>query len=107
MRKMFPKYARNIIADRNVKTALDIAVKLYDEGFKNLIMVVGSDRVKEFSSLLKSYNGVEGKRHGFYNFDTIEVASVGDRDPDAEGVSGMSASKMRNASINKDFESFQ
>ena len=40
MRKMFPKYAKNIIADRNVKTALDIAVKLYDEGFKNLIMVV-------------------------------------------------------------------
>ena len=107
MRKMFPKYARNIIADRNVKTALDIAVKLYDEGFKNLIMVVGSDRVREFSSLLKSYNGVEGKRHGFYNFDTIEVASAGDRDPDAEGVSGMSASKMRNAAAINDFESFQ
>ena len=62
--KMFPKYARNIIADRNVKTALDIAVKLHDEGFKNLMMVVGSDRVKSFHHLLKSYNGVEGKRHG-------------------------------------------
>ena len=50
MRKMFPKYARNIIANRNLKTALDIAVKLHNEGFKNLIMVVGSDRIKEFSS---------------------------------------------------------
>ena len=107
MRKMFPKYAKNIIADRNIKTALDIAVKLHNEGFKNLMMVVGSDRVREFSSLLKSYNGVEGKRHGFYDFDTIEVVSAGDRDPDAEGVSGMSASKMRNAASINDFESFQ
>ena len=54
MRKMFPKYARNIIADRNLKTALDIAVKLHDEGFKNLMMVVGSDRVKEFSSFTQN-----------------------------------------------------
>ena len=51
MRKMFPKYAKNIIADRNIKTALDIAVKLHDEGFKNLMMVVGSDRVREFSNI--------------------------------------------------------
>ena len=107
MRKMFPKYARNIIADRNLKTALDIAVKLHNEGFKNLMMVVGSDRVNEFSSLLKSYNGVEGKKHGFYDFDTIQVVSAGDRDPDAEGVSGMSASKMRTAASNGDFNSFE
>ena len=107
MRKMFPKYAKNIIANRNLKTALDIAVKLHDEGFKNLMMVVGSDRVNEFSSLLKSYNGVEGKRHGFYDFDTIQVVSAGDRDPDAEGIEGMSASKMRTAASNGDFNSFE
>ena len=70
-------------------------------------MVVGSDRVKEFSSLLKSYNGVEGKRHGFYKFNTIDVVSAGERDPDAEGVSGMSASKMRTAASLGDFESFE
>ena len=107
MRKMFPKYAKNIIADRNLKTALDIAVKLHDEGFKNLMMVVGSDRIKEFQNLLNTYNGVEGKRHGFYDFDTIQVVSAGDRDPDAEGVSGMSASKMRTAASNGDFNSFE
>ena len=59
------------------------------------MLVVGSDRVTEFRELLEEYNGVEGKRHGYYGFDNIEVVSAGDRDPDAEGVEGMSASKMR------------
>ena len=95
MRKMYPKYARNIVADKDARTAINIATKLYDEGFKNVTMVVGSDRVREFSSLLNTYNGVEGKRHGFYKFDNINVVSAGERDPDAEGVEGMSASKMR------------
>ena len=106
MRKMYPKYARNIVADKDAKTAINIAVKLHDEGFKNVTMVVGSDRVNEFSSLLKKYNGVEGKRHGFYKFDNINVVSAGERDPDAEGVTGMSASKMRQAASDSDFDSF-
>ena len=106
MRKMYPKYARNIIADKDARTAINIAVKLYDEGFKNVTMVVGSDRVREFSSLLNNYNGVEGKRHGFYKFDNINVVSAGERDPDAEGVEGMSASKMRQAASDSDFDSF-
>ena len=58
MRKMFPKYARNIIADRNLKTALDIAVKLHDEGFKNLMMVVGSDRVKRVFIITQNHTMV-------------------------------------------------
>jgi hypothetical protein len=107
MRKMFSKHARNIVADKDAKTAINVAVKLYDEGFTDLVMVVGSDRVKEFSSLLKTYNGVEGKRHGFYKFKTIDVVSAGERDPDAEGVEGMSASKMRAAAVEGDFDSFQ
>ena len=106
IRKMFSKYARNIMADSNARTAIDIAVKLYDEGFKNLIMVAGSDRVKEFQTLLSTYNGVGGKRHGFYKFDTVDVVSAGERDPDAEGVTGMSASKMRAAASSGDFDSF-
>ena len=106
MRKMYPKYARNIIADKDARTAINIATKLYDEGFKNVTMVVGSDRVREFSSLLNTYNGVEGKRHGFYKFDSINVVSAGERDPDAEGVTGMSASKMRQAASDSDFDSF-
>ena len=68
-------------------------------------MVVGSDRVQEFDRLLNQYNGVEG-RHGYYGFDDIRVVSAGERDPDAEGVEGMSASKMRAAAAQGDYDSF-
>lgn len=104
-RKMFPRHARSIILDKSVKNIFDIAVKLYDEGYKNVVMVVGSDRVPEFSALLNKYDGVNG-RHGFYKFNTIKVISAGERDPDAEGVEGMSASKMRNLAQENDFASF-
>ena len=106
MRKMFPNHGRNIIEDKNAKTALHIASILHDQGFTKLTMVVGSDRIKEFQKLLTQYNGVKG-RHGYYDFkDGIEVISAGERDPDAEGVSGMSASKMRQAAMDGDFKSF-
>ena len=93
MRKIFKKYARNIVADTKVRNVFDIATKLHELGVKNITMIAGSDRVKEFERLLESYNGVEGKRHGYYKFDSIKVISAGERDPDAEGVEGMSASK--------------
>ena len=69
-------------------------------------MVVGSDRVQEFQKILDRYNG-EDKAHGFYDYDKIEVVSAGERDPDAEGVEGMSASKMRAAAVAGDFKSFR
>ena len=68
-------------------------------------MVVGSDRVTEFQTLLNKYNG-EKARHGFYNFEKISVVSAGERDPDAEGVEGMSASKQRDNAKNNDYQSF-
>ena len=104
MKKMFPKYKRNIIASTG-KTALAIASELYSKGYTNLVMVVGSDRVQDFKKLLDRYNG-EKKAHGFYDFDKIEVVSAGERDPDAEGVEGMSASKMRAAAQQNDLNSF-
>ena len=104
MKRMFRKHRSHIIDD-DVRTAIDVAVKLHDEGFKNLTMVVGSDRVRDFQKLLDDYNGVKA-RHGLYNFKTIKVKSAGERDPDAEGISGMSASKMRKAAQNNDYDSF-
>jgi len=95
MKKMFPKHARNIVVDK-ARNAVEIAVSLHNKGHKAIVMVVGSDRVDEFNSLLNKYNGVEA-RHGYYGFDDIKVVSAGERDPDAEGVTGMSASKMRAA----------
>jgi len=106
LRKMFPKHARNIMADSDVRTVLDIAVKLYDQGFTKVSMVAGSDRVREFDILLNKYNGQKAK-HGFYNFEgAINVVSAGDRDPDAEGATGMSASKMRMAAQQNDLAGF-
>ena len=104
-RKMFPKHARQIMSDMRVKTVFDAATKLYNEGFKKVSMVVGSDRINEFNALLNKYNGKKG-RHGFYNFENINVVSAGERDPDADGAKGMSASKMRQAVMEKDFTSF-
>ena len=106
MKKMFTKFAKNIISS-NAKTALDVAVELYNKKkYTNLVMVVGSDRVQDFKKLLQTYNGEE-KKHGFYDFDNIDVVSAGERDPDAEGVEGMSASKMRAAAVDGDFKSFR
>lgn len=104
-RKMFPKYARSIMLNKKVKNVFDVAVQLHNEGFKNIVMVVGSDRVREFDVLLNKYNGKKG-RHGLYNFQRINVISAGARDPDADGVEGMSASKMRAAASSNDFTAF-
>ena len=104
-RKMFPRHARRIMLDAKVRNLFDILTKLYDMGYKNVTMVVGADRVQEFDVLMNKYNGKKG-RHGFYNFRSMNVASAGDRDPDAEGATGMSASKMRAAAGKGDFTSF-
>ena len=105
MKKMFPQYARNIeINPTNM--ILDIADNLYKKGYRHVKMVVGSDRVREFDTILKKYNDKKS-RHGYYNFDTIEVVSAGERDPDAEGAVGMSASKMRAAAAKGDLDSFK
>jgi hypothetical protein len=106
MKKMFPKYSKNITVG-TPRTAIEVAVELYKKGHKAIVMVVGSDRVAEFDRLLNEYNGVEGKKHGYYGFDNIEVVSAGERDPDSEGVEGMSASKMRAAAAEGDFDSFK
>lgn len=105
VRKMFPKHARNVLLNRKVKNVFDAATNLYDQGYKKVVMIVGQDRVVEFETLLNKYNGVKGK-HGFYNFERIRVVSAGQRDPDSEGVEGMSASKQRAAAAENDFVSF-
>ena len=106
IKKMFPKEARQIEIkeDSKIRNAMDIATSL-NGYYENLVMVVGSDRVKDFKNLLNKYNGVEST-HGFYKYNNIQIVSAGERDPDAEGVAGMSASKMRAAAASGDYESF-
>ena len=103
IKKMFPKEARQIEI-KDVHTVLDVAVDLHGK-YENLVMVVGSDRVNDFKTLLNKYNGVDST-HGFYKYKDIQIVSAGERDPDAEGATGMSASKMRAAAASGDYDSF-
>jgi predicted nucleotidyltransferase len=104
MKDMFPRYASKIeIIPSNM--VLELATKLYQKGYNEIIMVAGSDRVREFESILTKYNGISS-RHGMYKFDKIQVVSAGERDPDAEGAVGMSASKMRAAAEKGDIKTF-
>ena len=94
---MFPEYANHIVEQAGITTALFAASLLYDQGYRTVTFVAGSDRLDSFKKLLVDYNGVEGKSHGFYNFDNINFVSSGERDPDADGLEGISASKARDA----------
>ena len=100
------KFFGRIVVDADARTVFDICNELQKQKYTHIRMVVGSDRVKEFDSLIKKYNGVKA-RHGFYKFEEIEIISAGERDPDADDVSGMSASKMRMFAEKGDFESFE
>ena len=93
-------------ASKESPTIFHHAAKLHAQGHDHLVVIAGSDRVKEFHDKLHQYNGKKGS-HGLYNFKKIEVKSAGHRDPDAEGTEGMSGTKMREHAKNKDFSSFR
>jgi predicted ABC-type ATPase len=100
-RRLFPE--TNISDNQKVRTPLDALKHLHQKGYRNVTVVVGSDRVQDFHNLLHKYNG----HPDHYNFDKINVVSAGNRDPDAEDVSGMSASKMRSHAKNGNFKGFE
>lgn len=101
MKQMYPDHAGNIVNDPNSKTIFDVLKQAHEDGFSSVKIVVGGDRVKEFTKLSGDYNGK------LYDFSDVETISAGDRDPDAEGVEGMSASKMRKAAMEDDFETYR
>ena len=92
--KMF--YPGLAIGDAGVKTIIQALQKIQAEGRTRIVMVAGSDRVTEFQKLLNQYNGKPDKQgNDLYKFDSIDVVSAGERDPDQDGASGASASKAR------------
>ena len=100
MKKMFPKHSSKIVDDENNRTIFDVLKKAHTDGYAGVRIVGGSDRVSEFEKLTNNYN------KKLYDFDSIEITSAGDRDPDSDSVEGMSASKQRKAAAEGDFESF-
>jgi len=100
MRQMFPKHANAIVDDENTRSIFDVLKGAHAKGYKTVNVVVGSDRVKEFENLANKYNGQ------LYDFDKINIVSAGERDSTAKGVEGMSASKLRKAAMDDDYETF-
>jgi hypothetical protein len=101
MKQMYPSHSGKIINDPSNRTIFDVLKKAHNDGYTNVRIVGGGDRVKEFDKLTNDYNGK------IYQFDNVEVLSAGDRDPDSEGTEGMSASKQRKAAAEGDFASFR
>ena len=101
MKKMFPDYSENIINDDEMRSIFNVLTTASEGGYKDVNIIVGSDRQAEFENLATKYNG------DLYNFENIRVISAGVRDADAEGVEGMSASKMRKAVVDGDFDAFR
>ena len=101
MKKMFPDYEEQIINDPEMVSIFNVLVTAAEDGYKNINIVVGADRQAEFENLANKYNGE------LYDFKEIRVISAGVRDADAEGVEGMSASKMRKAVQDDDFDAFR
>ena len=100
MRLAYPDHANAIVDSDDMRTIFDVLSALDNDGYSSVNIVVGGDRVSEFNSLATKYNGK------LYTFDDIKVTSAGGRDPDAEGIEGMSASKMRKAAVEGDFDTF-
>jgi predicted kinase len=106
------KHVKRFFPNTNIETSskeqptfLQHAARLHQMGHDHLIMVAGSDRVNEYHDKLKQYNGTA--QGSLFNFKKIEVKSAGQRDPDAEGAEGMSASKMREHAKNNNFQEFK
>ena len=100
MQKMFPKHKDKIVNDKNNRTIFDVLKKAHTDGYANVRILGGADRVKEFEKLTGDYNGK------LYNFDNVEVMSAGAREPDSDDVTGMSASKQRKAAAEGDIKTF-
>ena len=100
MRNMFPDHSEKIVNDPQNNTIFDVLKKAHNDGYANVRIVAGDDRVKEFDKLSQNYNGQ------LYQFDTLETLSSGQRDDDKEGMEGYSASRMRLAAMEGDFKSF-
>ena len=100
MQKMFPKHKDKIVNDDSNRTIFDVLKKAHTDGYAGVRIVGGADRVGEFEKLANNYNGK------LYAFDNVEVMSAGERDPDSDDVTGMSASKQRKAAAENDIKTF-
>ena len=101
LKKMFPNYEDNIVDNDEMRSIFDVLKTANEDGYKEITIVVGSDRLGEFKNLANKYNGE------LYKFDQINVLSAGERDAESDSVEGMSASKLRKAAASNNFDDFK
>jgi hypothetical protein len=102
IKALFPEQASHVVYAPELKTIMQVANWLYSKGYRSVTFVAGSDRLASFKELLTKYNGAEDG----YQFDSIDFVSSGDRDPDADGIAGVSASAAREAAAAGDLSAF-
>jgi hypothetical protein len=101
MRQMFPQHSERILNDSNTSTIFDVLKKAHNDGYSNVRIAGGPTKIKEFEKLSNSYNG------NLYQFDTIEVMPIGEKDADSDKAEDLSASRMRLAAAENDFKTFR
>lgn len=106
IKELYPEHSVNVVENPKIKTVLNAASFLYDQGFRNATFVAGDDRLDQFKKILNDYNGVDGKAHGFYKFGILEFKSSGSREDGVDDSSGVSATAARQAAVNNNFEEF-
>lgn len=99
LNKIFPEYTNNLINSSQINTIIEAAKYFSNKGYKNLKLVVGSDRKEQFE-ILNKYNNKD------YSFNSIEIVSAGERLDEGEGAASMSASKMREAAVEGNIDAF-
>lgn len=99
LREMCPR-ANFVACDEVVRTPVE-AAKALNEKYRNLVFIVGSDRIDTLGKVIEQQNGID------YHYDNILVLSAGDRDPDSDGLEGVSGTAAREAALNGDFDVFR
>lgn len=106
IKSMFPEHASHVVDDASLNVIPKVATWLFEQGYTDATFVAGSDRLEQMAAMLQAYNGVDGKAHGYYNFNSLNFKSSGEREDGAEGVAGISASNAREAAKAGDFDAF-
>ena len=101
-------YKIPISTDPSLNTIMSVMKHLETKGYEKVVLVAGSDRVREFETQILPYNNTADQSGNVnFNIKEVSVEEGGFRDEEANDASGMSASKMREAAAQDDFESFK
>ena len=105
VKTIYPQHADHV-STGGLRTIMQVLEFLYHNNYTDVTYVCGNDRLPTFTKLLNDYNGLEGKPT-YFKFNTINVVSSGPRDPDDDGLAGVSASAARKAAEEDEFEKFK